>query len=91
MFLYSKEEYWTSECDDYTCGRGIAQFMICATPGTKEQNNCEIQLLTRYGGRKMVSTEYVARECPADLRHSVWHIVWYLRIIMGIRMTGHGK
>ena len=29
------------------------------------------QLLTRYGGRNVVSTEYVARECPSDLRHTI--------------------
>ena len=28
------------------------------------------QLLTRYGGRKVVSIEYIARECPAHLRNT---------------------
>ena len=29
------------------------------------------QLLTRYGGRKVVSTEYVNREIPEDLQHTI--------------------
>ena len=29
------------------------------------------QLFTSYGGRKVVSTEYVSRECPAYLRHTM--------------------
>ena len=69
--------------------------MNCATPGSEEQNNCELvpfkkdarkwlaakvtamevqvgeQHLTRYGGRTVVSTAYVARECPEDLRHAI--------------------
>ena len=37
--LYSNEEYWICEYNHYTCERGIAKFMNCATPGTEEQNN----------------------------------------------------
>ena len=29
------------------------------------------QLLTRYGGRKVVSTGYVSRKCPDDLSHTI--------------------
>ena len=29
------------------------------------------QLFTMCGGRKVVSTKYVARECPVDLRHTI--------------------
>ena len=29
------------------------------------------QLFTRYGGRKVVSTDYFARECPPDLIHTI--------------------
>ena len=81
-----KEEYRIGEYDDYTIERGIAQFMNYATPGTEEQNSCELilftkesrkwlaakvsamevqegeQLLTTYGGRKVVFTECVAKE-----------------------------
>ena len=29
------------------------------------------QLLTRYGGRKVVSIKYIAKKFPADLRHTM--------------------
>ena len=29
------------------------------------------QLVARYGGRKVVSTDYVAWECLAELRHKI--------------------
>ena len=58
---------------------GIDQFMNCATLGTERQNCCEIvpftkdsrKLFTRYGERKVVSTDYVDREFPVDLKHTI--------------------
>ena len=82
IYKYNKEEYWIGEYEDHQCERRIAQFMNCATPGTEERKwlaakvtalevQEEEQLLTMYGGRKVVSTECIARECPDDLRHTI--------------------
>ena len=37
--MYSDEEYRIGEYNDYTCERGIVQFMNCVTPGMKEKKN----------------------------------------------------
>ena len=47
MYLCNNEKYWIDEYDDYTCERGIAQFMNCATLGMEKQNNCELVPFTK--------------------------------------------
>ena len=47
MYKYNNEEYWIRYYGDYTCDRGIAQFMNCVTPETEEQNNCELVPFTK--------------------------------------------
>ena len=61
MYLRNKEAYWISEYDDPKCERGIAQFMNSATPGTEEQNNCELVPFTK-DSKKWLAAKVTAAE-----------------------------
>ena len=43
----SNNEYWIGDYGDRQCGRGVAQFMNCATPGTEERNTCKLVPFTK--------------------------------------------
>ena len=59
----------TTRCELVPCTKDSTKWLAARVTVLEFQEGQ--QLLTRYGGRKVVSTVYVAIECPEDLRHTV--------------------